>query len=68
MTNTELLRDAIQRSGYKLHYIADKVGLTYQGLLNKINGKSEFRASEIQSLHHLLGLTEAEREAIFFCS
>lgn len=68
MTNTELLREAIQRSGYKLQFIADRVGLTYQGLLNKINGKSEFRASEIQTLHRLLGLTEAEREAIFFCS
>lgn len=68
MTNTELLREVIQRSGYKLQYIAKQAGLTHQGLLNKINGKSEFRASEIQTLHRLLGLTEAEREAIFFCS
>lgn len=66
MTNTELLREKIEQSGYKLQFIAKKVGITYQGLLNKINNKSEFRANEIQALYDLLGLSEAERVAIFF--
>lgn len=66
MTNTELLREKIENSGYKLQFIAKSLGLTYQGLLNKINNRSEFRASEIQALYNLLGLTEKERVAIFF--
>ena len=66
MTNTELLKEKIEQSGYKLRYIASKIGITYQGLLNKINNKSEFRANEIQALHDLLGLTDEERVAIFF--
>ena len=66
MTNTELLREKIEQSGYKLQFIAKKVGITYPGLLNKINNKSEFRANEIQALYDLLGLSEAERVAIFF--
>ena len=34
MTNTELLREKIDQSGYKLRFIAKKIGITYQGLLN----------------------------------
>ncbi|MDY5940999.1 MAG: toxin-antitoxin system, antitoxin component, Xre family protein [Eubacteriales bacterium] len=66
MTNIELLREKIEQSGYKLQFIAKKIGITYQCLLNKINNKSEFRAYEIQALYDLLGLTEEERVAIFF--
>ena len=66
MTDTELLREKIENSGYKLQFIAKSLGLKYQGLLNKINNRSEFRASEIQALYDLLGLTEKERVAIFF--
>ena len=66
MTDTELLREKIKQSGYKIQFIAKKLGISYQGLLNKINNKSEFRAKEIQVLHDLLNLTEDERVAIFF--
>lgn len=67
MTDTNLLREKIDLSGYKLRFIAKKTGITYQSLLNKINNRSEFRANEIQSLYNLLGMTENERVAIFFC-
>lgn len=66
MTNTELLREKIEQSGYKLQFIAKKVGITYQSLLNKINNRSDFRANEIQALYELLKLTEEERVEIFF--
>ncbi len=66
MTNTELLREKIQKSGYKTQFIASKAGLTSRGLSNKLRNKSEFKASEIQALYSLLGLTDAERTAIFF--
>ena len=68
MTDTALLRQKIEQSGYKMRFIANKVGITYQALLNKINNHSEFRAKEIQALYELLRLTEAERVAIFFAT
>ncbi|MCD8376772.1 MAG: toxin-antitoxin system, antitoxin component, Xre family protein [Oscillospiraceae bacterium] len=66
MTDTEMLREKIEQSGYKLRFIAKKIGITYQAFLNKINNRSEFRANEIQALYVLLGLTEEERVEIFF--
>lgn len=66
MTNTSLLRNKIDDSGYKLAYIARQLGITYQGFLKKINNETEFKASEMQILRNLLNLTDAEFEQIFF--
>ena len=66
MTNTQLLREKMEQSGYKLRFIASVAGLTYQGLLNKLNNVREFKASEIKALCDLLKLSETERTAIFF--
>ena len=68
MTNTELLKQYIAQSGYKITFVAKKCGLSYQGLLNKITNKVEFRASEIQTLCDLLGIDVAKKEEVFFCS
>ena len=67
LTNTELLRKRIDQSGYKMSFIAQKLKLSYQGLLNKINNKSEFKASEIQVLSDILALSDNDKAAIFFC-
>ena len=67
MTDTKLLREKMDQSGYKLRFIAEKVGITYQCLLKKMNNETEFKASEIQILYDLLGLDETDRESIFFC-
>jgi hypothetical protein len=66
MTNTKLLRERIERSGYKYTMLAEKLDLTYQGFLNKIENNREFKASEIEALRILLGLTDEERDEIFF--
>lgn len=66
MTNTKLLRDKIDSSGLKIGYIAEQINLTYQGFLNKLNNETEFKASEIKMLQSILGLTNKERDAIFF--
>lgn len=66
MTDSAMLRKLIEKSGYKLRYIAERIGITYQGFLKKLNNETEFKASEIQILYELLGMTEVEREAIFF--
>lgn len=68
MTDTALLRQHINESGYKVGYVAERCGLTVQGFLNKINNKSEFRASEIQEICSLLQIDVTEKEKIFFCA
>jgi len=66
MTNVALLREKINESGFKLRFIATKLGITYQGFLNKCNNDSEFKASEIQILCKLLSLSLQDKEDIFF--
>ena len=66
MTNTELLRRKIKESGYKVGFLAEKMGITYHSLLSKINNKSSFRAWEITTLAKLLQLPREEWFAVFF--
>ncbi|MCI6239495.1 MAG: helix-turn-helix domain-containing protein [Lachnospiraceae bacterium] len=66
MTNSKLLREYINRSGLKRTFVAKKLGLSYQGYLNKESGKSEFTQSEIQDLCDLLLITARDKERIFF--
>jgi len=61
LTDEKRLREKIEESGLKLRYIAEKVGLTYQGFLNKLTNKSDFRAKEIQILCSLLNISSEER-------
>ncbi len=68
MTNTKLLEEKIDKSGYKKSYIAKAIGLKSTfGLLKKIRNESEFKATEINILCDLLKIeTLEEKEAIFF--
>lgn len=61
-----LLRKKIDGSGYKLRYIAGRIGLTYAGFLHKMKGRSEFTLSEVQGLSDVLGLGADERNRLFF--
>lgn len=66
MTDTNLLRAKINLSGYKLKWIAERCGITYAGLLKKINNETEFKASEMYVLKDLLNIDSNEFESIFF--
>jgi len=68
MTNTKMLREYINASGYKLGYIAKRCGITYQAFCNRMNGSVEFRADEMRTLRGLLRLSTEESDAIFFAS
>jgi transcriptional regulator with XRE-family HTH domain len=63
MTNTFQLEVEIKRNGLTKKQVAEKIGLTEQGLQLKINNKTEFKASEIQKLCDLLHLKD---KSIFF--
>ena len=67
MTNKELLEQAIREKGLKKSFLAEKIGLTPAGFYNCLNNKAEFKASQINTLCELLGITDlVEKEAIFF--
>lgn len=66
MFNSLLLEIAITRSQISKRDLAKKLGISEQGLYNKLNGISEFKASEIRALSDALSLSSQEREEIFF--
>ena len=69
MTDTALLERKIAESGLKKSYIAKAMGLSRYGLTLKIQNLNEFKASEIEKMCILLGITDMkERCAIFFAS
>ena len=68
MTDSKVLQKRIMASGYKLKFIDHKLGVSYQTLLNKIDNRSEFKATEIFELCKILNLNAEEKEAIFFAS
>lgn len=66
MTNKDMLEEYIEKSGYKKSFIAKQLGLTTFGFLLKVTNKSEFKATEIETLCTLLNISVEERMAIFF--
>lgn len=67
MTDTEKLRRRIDMAGLKRSYIAKVLGISTAALAQKIGNRREFKASEIDALCKLLGITSLkEKEAIFF--
>ncbi len=66
MTDTKLLREKIEDSGYKLTFIAKQLDITYAGLLKKINNETEFKVSEVAVLRELLKLGTEDVQKIFF--
>lgn len=52
--------------GLSVDKVANLLGINAATLYRKINGDSDFSRSEIQLLKHVLNLTSAEMEDIFF--
>lgn len=67
MTNTELLKEKIEKSGLKIGFIADYVGISRQLLWKKVNNLTPFNQYEIDKMCAVLQITSLkEKEAIFF--
>lgn len=67
MTNTHLLEEIIEQSGYKKSYLAAVLDITPAAFSQKIHGDVEFKASEIMQLCSVLKIRGAKkRDAIFF--
>lgn len=66
MTDVGILNKTISDSGVTITFLAEKLGITREGLYKKLNGKTEFKASEIVKVQNVLKLTDEKRDEIFF--
>jgi hypothetical protein len=66
MVRLDMLAREINQSGLKKVYIAQSLGLTAQGLSNKLDGCSAFKVDEAKTLSDLLHLSVERRDEIFF--
>ncbi len=66
MINASALLDAIHQKGLKLGFVAEKMGVSRQTFALKLNGESEFKVSEIETLVKTLNLSTEQRDKIFF--
>ena len=60
------LKDVIIEKGFRISWIANQLNITRYTLYNKINGVTEFTASEIAKLTEILHLSNLEVKSIFF--
>ena len=66
MTNGKLLKEIAKAKQVTLQELAEALGLTRQGLSKKIENRSECRVSEVSKLSEILGLSEQQKQEIFF--
>ncbi len=58
MVNTEWLKSKITSSGYKMSKIALLLRISQVSLWRKINGKTEFKPSELLALAKILNISD----------
>lgn len=64
----DLLDEAIKKSGLRIEFIVDKLGISRQAFDRKRKGQYAFRQSEVYVLCDLLKIDEERRTLIFFPS
>lgn len=68
MANTEMIRDYIRASGYKMQYVARALKISPNALNLKLQGRTQFKLSEAERLSAVLGLSMYERDLCFLKS
>ena len=66
MANTELIREYIRASGYKLQFVAQALQISPNALGQKLQGHTQFKLDEAERLSAVLGLSMYERDCCFF--
>lgn len=63
--DTALLNSYIEKSGLKISYLTEKLGISRQAFDMKRKNVNSFRISEVFVLCNLLGITDEDKEKIF---
>ncbi len=66
MTNLALLQETLDKSNQSFTDICKNAGMLRETLYNRLKGRGQFKASEIQALSEALHLSVHQRDAIFF--
>ena len=66
MFNQKLLKAKIIAHGLTRAEMAKKIGISLTTLNYKLNGRQEFKLSEVKKICTILNLNKTEREKIFF--
>lgn len=66
MQSSNLLKQRIHESGYRLSWIAEQLGISRYSLTNKMNDVTEFKKSEIADLCRLLNISNEDIAKYFF--
>jgi hypothetical protein len=66
MTDTAKLEYLLKKAKVSKKEYAKELGLSLQGLYNKLNNVREFKQTEISATCRLLNLKASERNEIFF--
>lgn len=67
MTNSALLREYIEKSGLKISFIAESIGVSRAALWKKLNNRSSFNQYEIERLCNILEIKSLRvKDEIFF--
>lgn len=64
--DTALLDEAIERSGFRINYIIEQLGISRQSFDRKRKGIDSFRQSEVYVLCDLCKLDNEKKKQIFF--
>ena len=64
--DTVALDGWLKNSGYRMNHFSDTLGITRQSFSNKCKGKTQFKLSEVYVIAHMLGMTDQEKDSIFF--
>lgn len=67
MTNTKLLKAKMVMHGDTVSSLAESIGVNRQNMSMKLNGKRDFKQSEIAKIAKLYRLTFQELKEIFLC-
>ena len=59
------LEQYIEKSGYKIGYIATRLGITYVGFRYKVIGKNKFTVAEALMLQEILNISDEDFKVIF---
>ncbi|MBO6231758.1 MAG: DUF739 family protein [Ruminococcus sp.] len=66
MTNSTKLRGRIVEKGYTLGKFAEVIHLSRVSLRKKMNGESEFKASELENICAILDIPSSQIDSYFF--
>ena len=66
MTNVALLREHMERNRYGVRSLSKDSGISEPSLFNKLSGKYEFKAGEIEAVAKCLHLNAEELVEVFF--